>query len=586
MVFNVIVRGFGLQPKGRFTWRIQFRPQGGQEPCADAVEMRGLRLLIATRRKLRYSFVACTAALLIAAPVARIPALLAQATSPPQGTGSAPVTPHPSLTLNARLVVLDVVVTDNTGKPVDGLTEKDFQILEDGKQQRIRSVEPPSAHQLPPASVAAGATAIFDPARPASFGRSPVNILVLDQLNTHFADSSFARRELHDFLASQPALLPEPATLLSLYDNHFKLLQVFTRDRDALLHALASAPPEYAWKLEVNGKADYGPIERLDQSLRALEDIAQSYARIPGRKNLIWVGGGFPSIDLTSIDSRDAQEVKDTLQHVTDVLLETHVTLYAIDPSSSAASVSEITDIDQQQFAQTAGDSLSGNFDPFNSSEDFDRLGPLTGGRIIRNKNDIAQQIASSVDLGASFYTIAYTPSSSSQVAARYRKIQVVCLRPGLSATTRSGYYVGTIQQERSADTAAYDLTTAAESTVPLNGLSVTVEPGKLAGAPPNSYLIHVGVAGLNWKPNADGSATASVYVMAASLDGKDKMQGHTLHGMTANAGPSANLSDAAKTADFTFAAQPMPKAATLRFIVRDSATGRMGSVDLPLARH
>jgi VWFA-related protein len=533
--------------------------------------------LIATRRSFRPSFVACAAALLIAAPTA----LPAQMNTPEQGAGPASATPRSALTLNARLVVLDVVVTDQTGKPVDDLTEKDFEIFEDGKPQRIRSLEPPSAHQLPPASVAAGATAVFDPARPASFGHSPVNILLLDQMNTHFTDSSFARRELHDYLASQPALLAEPATLLSLYDNHFKLLQAFTRDRDTLLRAIAAAPPEYAWKLEISGKADYGPIERLDQSLRALEDIAQSYARIPGRKSLIWVGGGFPSIDPTSIDSKDAQEVKDTLQHVTDILLDTHVTLYAVDPTSLAAGVTEITDIDQQAFAAAAGDALAGNSDPFSSSEDFDRLGPVTGGRVIRGRNDIAQQIASSVDLGANFYTISYTPSSASQAAARYRKIQVVCLRPGLSATTRSGYYPGAIQQEKSPDIAAYDLTTAAESTVPLNGLSVTVEPGAA-----NTYLIHVGVAGLNWRTNADGSSRASVYVLAASLDGKNKMVGHTLHGMTANAGPSANLSDPARTADFSFVAQPAPKADKLRFIVRDSATGRMGSVDLRLGKH
>jgi hypothetical protein len=52
---------------------------------------------------------------------------------------------------------------------------------------------------------------------------------------------------------------------------------------------------------------------------------------------------------------------------------------------------------------------------------------------------------------------------------------------------------------------------------------------------------------------------------------------------MTANAKPGANLADPLHTADFLFAASPAPKAATLRFIVRDSATGRMGSFDLPL---
>jgi len=37
-------------------------------------------------------------------------------------------TPHaPTITVSARLVVLDVVVTGPNGKPVDGLTQEDFR---------------------------------------------------------------------------------------------------------------------------------------------------------------------------------------------------------------------------------------------------------------------------------------------------------------------------------------------------------------------------------------------------------------------------------------------------------------------------
>ena len=205
--------------------------------------------------------------------------------------------PTPTLQVSARLVVLDVTVTDARGKPVDGLTQADFQVYEDGHLQRIRNFDPPSAHQLPTETEAAGPAAVFDPARPASFGRSPVDLLVLDQLNTHFADSSFARRAMRDFLTRQPALLPQPTTLLSLSEQGFKSLQGFTRDRDLLLRTLAAAPVEYAWQLEINGKADYGPIERLDHTLRSLEQIAQAYASIAGRKNLVWIGGGFPTLD-------------------------------------------------------------------------------------------------------------------------------------------------------------------------------------------------------------------------------------------------------------------------------------------------
>jgi len=504
---------------------------------------------------------------------------LRQRISPPLKAQSPPAATPSVFRVDARLVILDVVVTDKTGNPVDDLTAKDFEIFEDGKPQSIRSIEPPSAHSLPTEALAASRSVVFDPARPTSFGSSPVSILVLDQLNSHFADSSFARRSLNDYLVHQPALLAQPTVLLTLYDGHFKLLQDFTRDRDALLRKLASTPVEFPWKLEINGKAEYGPVERLDQSLRALEEMAHSYASIPGRKNLVWVGGGFPTINPTTLDPYDALEVKNTLQHVTNLLLDTHITLYAVDPSSSAAGMTEITDTSQMEFVESAGDAVSGGLDPFGATEDFDKLGPVTGGRIVRGKNDIAQQIASSVDLGAHFYSIAYAPSDLNDTASRYRKIRVVSLRPGLTMTTRTGYYSNANTDQESSATAAYDLTTAAESALPLNGLRVAVE----ADAARYTYIVHVRVLTLTWRPDDSGNATASVYIMAVSLDANGKMLGHTLHGMTAHAKAGIHLNDPAKMADFTFPMRPLPGAAMLRFVVRDSATARMGSVDMVL---
>jgi hypothetical protein len=70
-------------------------------------------------------------------------------------------------------------------------------------------------------------------------------------------------------------------------------------------------------------------------------------------------------------------------------------------------------------------------------------------------------------------------------------------------------------------------------------------------------------------------------------LDKRGKMIAHTLHGMTAHAREGVNLRDPAKTADFGFTVEPAAKsekaAATLRFVVRDTGTGRMGSFDMAL---
>lgn len=493
--------------------------------------------------------------------------------------------PHTAtLTVNARLVVLDVVVRDKDNKPVTDLTAKDFRVFEDGVPQSIRSFEPPSAHALPP-SAAASTTVdtVFDPAQPTNFGQSAVTVLVLDQLNTHFADSSFARRSLREYLLKQPELLKQPTSLLTIYEHNFAQLQGFTRDRSALLKALDAAPVHNAWTLETSNSADYGPIERLDQSLHDLEQIAQSYARIPGRKNLIWVGGGFPSVDPTSFESHDLQIVQDTVQHITDVLLSTRVTLYAIDPSSSAAGVVEITNADMADAAAAMGGSLGVNAGTFDANADFDHLSMITGGRVVRGRNDVGPQIALAIDDGASFYTIGYSPTSTSTSAAQFRKIRVDCLRPGLTMVTRAGYFAEPVQQQKTAETASYDLSTAAESKLQLNGLHVTASPENSVALPTSSFVIHVSAPGLGWTQQEDGSSVASVYVLGVSLNAKGKIVDHIDHPMTATAKSGTDLRDESRTADFLITLPISAKAASLRFVVRDSATGRMGSVDLPV---
>ena len=93
-----------------------------------------------------------------------------------------------------------------------------------------------------------------------------------------------------------------------------KILRDFTSDASSILRMLAkhngrintevadSNPEEPntsddmdQWIREADQKiADYQTINRVETTLTALEAIAYHVARIPGRKNLIWISGSFP----------------------------------------------------------------------------------------------------------------------------------------------------------------------------------------------------------------------------------------------------------------------------------------------------
>src|SRR3982751_2577364 len=50
-------------------------------------------------------------------------------------------TKTPTFSAGTNLVIIDVTVRDKSGKLIEGLTQKDFQVLEDGKRQTAKIFE-------------------------------------------------------------------------------------------------------------------------------------------------------------------------------------------------------------------------------------------------------------------------------------------------------------------------------------------------------------------------------------------------------------------------------------------------------------
>lgn len=106
--------------------------------------------------------------------------------------------PAPTIRVSTHLVLVDVVVTDKTGKPIPGLSRENFAVEENGKTQKIATF-------VKPEETAAGAPAVLPPGiysnRPQyrSAG-GPITVLLLDALNTPFQDQAYARHQMLRFV--------------------------------------------------------------------------------------------------------------------------------------------------------------------------------------------------------------------------------------------------------------------------------------------------------------------------------------------------------------------------------------------------
>jgi len=495
----------------------------------------------------------------------------------------------PVFRVNSRIVVLDVTVRDKKGNLVTGLGKGDFAVSEDGVPQTIRSFETTEQHRLP-APASPGAAVVTSTADLKKIGDAPVTILVLDELNTPWPDMSQVRQALEKYLAAQPPVMVQPTALMFVGSNKFAVIQDFTQDRGAMQAALKKHFPALPTQLMLDdGSGQAAP--RMSQTLGSLVQIAEATQNYPGRKNVIWVGRGFPSLNSAVVDDDVAmQAIYDGIRKTTSKMLAARMTLNTIDPTMLSPSISDdeddvvetLSSDNQGQALQTAGDI------------NFTALAPATGGRSFWLDNFVDKEIATSVAEGSVYYTISYAPTNKTEDPKALRKIHITMRDKSLTATTRSGYFAEPVEktaemvkEKDELSSLKFDLDAAAMSNMIYTGLAVTAEPDKAKGTKLGEsgvYKVTIAAGGLEWRPQSDGanSSIAEVSIMVQSFSAKNKPLTNAVseHNATSEA-PPAELSKG--SAAFDVAVKIPENAVRIRFVVRDLYNGHIGTADLTL---
>jgi VWFA-related protein len=338
--------------------------------------------------------------------VAFLPAFGRQQIIPTPPASSAPAE------ANSR-ITLEVVANDKSGRPVAGLQQQDFTILDNKQPQTILSFK-----------AVGGATPDAD----------PEIVLVVDAVNTSFTRLAFARGQIDKFLRQDGGRLARPVSIAILTDSGFDMQQGTSRDGNALAASLDQR--ETGLRTLYRSQGFYGAVDRSQLSLRAVEQLAQYDGKRPGRKLVIWISPGWPLLSGPRMDlsSRDQQNIFNKIVAISAQLRESRITVYAVNPLGAAESLGRTFYYEQFLKGVTAPNRVQlGDLS-------LQVLASHSGGRVLNSSSDIAGEIERCARDADAYYILSFD-SPAADGPNFYNAIEVKIAQPRLKAQTLSGYY-------------------------------------------------------------------------------------------------------------------------------------------------
>jgi VWFA-related protein len=317
-----------------------------------------------------------------------------------------------------RQLVLNVVVTDKSGKPVSGLQQQELIVLDNKHPTKILSFQ---AHggPPPPGDVDAGTEIVF----------------VLDEVNTTFEKVSYGQDGVKKFLAQNHGELFHPVSLAFFTDSGLQVQTQPSVDGNALVAALNQQ--EHGLRNVGSSTGFYGAEDRLRLSMDALESLIAQEQRKPGRKMVIWISPGWPLLSgaRSDLSSAQAQHAFDSVVRLSTALRQARMTLYSIDPLGAAGSGGERT-VFYENFTKGLTDPRHAELGDLG----LQVLATQTGGRVIFGNDSIVNSIdRCTADLDA-FYVLSIDQAPAER-PNEYHSLEIKLEPKGLTARTRTGYY-------------------------------------------------------------------------------------------------------------------------------------------------
>ncbi len=550
-------------------------------------------------------------------------AVLAAVTMPIGAVADAPRTQQgvPVFGTGVQVVAVPVFVTDKDGRAVPGLTQDDFELLDQGRRVPVVAFEAVDAGSPALAETGAGAGPLVQAAARRQF------LLLFDLMFSSPTGIIRARDAALDFV--REAVAPSDLVAAATFGHaDLRVLVGLTTDRLQLTQAIQSLglveterlrdPLNLAWDLGIidavrpggpgagmggGSKSSGYLIDLYRQNLRnervqysaqvggylgAMEQLGRLLANLQGRKQVVLFSGGFDPAVLLGADGAERQDIlearmegrlwdvqsdrylgdataRQKLDGLYGALAASDSVIHAIDVAGLAAGA----DIDQPLPAVDQG------------RETLAQFALNTGGRFIKDTSDLGAGLRQILDATRYSYVLAFEPGEPARKKEKPRKLEVRVKREDLSASHRRSYLLPDYGSRRDASVAQLQ---AAESIV--KGLSGGPIALRVVAVP---YRDAKGRTLLPVVLEADGASLTAgagsqlkLEVYGYALDGEGRIRDVLFLNPTVDL---AKLGDRLRArglqviTSFVLPAGP----ADLRFLVRDASSDRTGSLRVRL---
>jgi VWFA-related protein len=499
--------------------------------------------------------------------------------------------PAPAVTVSvqATLVEVGVTVRDRRGEAAGGFQAADFELLDDGKPQRITVFsEHRAAH--PPAD---GAPARADERAPLAPPAPRTLALYFDDTHAALYDLAQARKAAGTLFAGHL----KPGDRAGVFTDSGEVTLDFTADRQALLDAVGrvrmhpkpagqsfgvcpSVTPYEAYAVSHRideearqrlirqavacncqggdpGCVDMQPgvVQTLTEtawdhfrehsvtSLEVLAVVVRHLATMPGDRVLLTLSPGFVTGDL------DRQK-----SAIVDAALRAHIVIHALNPAGLEAGARERP---QTQIV----------------SEFMAAAAHSTGGIFVRNSNDISGEMNRLASAPLVSYVLGFAPDGKAD--GRMHALKVRLKRgDGYQVESRTGYFPAPPPEPKL--TAQQRIDRAARATESMDGVSATVQVVAERGA---AVRVEVAVDAKALRYVArDGRRVQQLTFVALLEDANGALLEGKQATMDLDLGPATLADFRAKGihAKFTFR---RPKGDwRVRQVVREAADNRIGA--------